>query len=184
MISDEIALYFLKRAYEVAAKESPDPSTQVCALLVYLPEKDWFDHQGNKNFFNSHIERYIRTYGVNKFPENVIETPERWQKPLKYSYITHAETNAIYSAARSGIVTEELTMIANWFACESCAKAIIQAGIKEVIGHTSPLHEGHQAWSESIKIGDQMLKEAGVKFRRIPGKFGVKVRFNGEEVEV
>lgn len=157
-------LDYLSVAYKIA-QDSPDPSTQNAALLV--------DRFGN-----------ILVSAVNTFPYDVEQTEERWQRPLKYSYVEHAERNVIYHAARRGVKAAGLRMYVPWFACADCARAIVQAGILEVIGHDFDLHKTSAHWLESIKIADQILTEGGVIFRRVPGKIGnVKIRFNGEEVE-
>lgn len=181
-MDDTTALKYLRIAYETAAKESTDPSTQNGAVL-YFPDR-WgyqLDENGNSiyRYFN---EEYIAA--GNHFARGVAETEERWVRPLKYKFVEHSERNVIFEAARRGFRTEGTVMIANWFSCADCARAIIQAGIAEVIGHDCPLHKGQAAWKESIEVGDVMLKEAGIPFRRIPGHFGIKIRFNGEIVEV
>lgn len=155
---------WLKLAYELAAKLSTDPRTQNAAIIV----------QSDGSSIGS----------ANRFPDGVKENTERWTAPLKYKFVEHAERNAIYRAALSGFKTAGATMYAPWFACAECARAIIQAGIVEVIGHDYPPHKDQVSWKESIEIADVQLMEAGIKFTRIPGHFGVKIRFNGQVVEV
>lgn len=157
-------LDYLRLAYQAAAK-SPDPSTQNGALLV--------DDAGG-----------IIAYECNRFPNGVHDHEDRWIRPRKYAFIEHAERNVIYDAARRGFQTATLIMYCCWFACADCARAIIQAGISEVVGHDYELHHTAPHWKETIQIADMMLTEAGVKFRRVPDKIGgVKIRFNGELVE-
>jgi dCMP deaminase len=157
---------WLRICYEAAAKSSTDPSTQNGAVLV----------TADGTFI---VE-------ANRFPNKVEETPERWTRPLKYSFVEHAERNAIYRAAREGLKTAGATLYCPWFACADCARAIIEARIVEVVGHLDEKDEETNArWAETCKIGDQMLYEAGVRFRRIPGKIGgIFVRRNGILVEV
>ena len=158
-------LAYLRIAYKTAATLGTDPSTQNGALLV--------DEGGN-----------ILIAVGNHFPYGVKSSDERWQRPLKYSFVEHAERNAIYMAARKGIQTLGLKMYCPWFACPDCARAIVQAGIKEVTGHDFDLHKTAAHWLELIAIADQILTEGKVEFRRVPGKIGdVKIRFNGQEVE-
>ena len=52
---------------------------------------------------------------------------------LNTCYAVHAEQNAIAAAAYFGIATEGCTMYLSCHPCASCAKLILQAGIKEVI---------------------------------------------------
>lgn len=163
-MNDLDEIYFLKTAYEYAAEFSTDPSTQNGAVLV----KD-----GN-----------MVVAAANHFPRNIKESPERWERPLKYSYVEHAERNAIYLAAKKGIGTEGVTMYCPWFACDNCARAIIQSGISEVVGLQRPNDLTPDHWKDSIKVAIDMLTESGIKMRWIPGRVGVKLRFNSEIVEM
>jgi dCMP deaminase len=142
-----------------AAAMSPDPSTQNGAVLRF-------------------------TVGVlaeqNRFPDGVGYTPARWERPLKYAVIEHAERNVIYRAARAGWATEGATLICPWAACADCARAIIQAGIVRLVRF-----EAHASarWDDSIAIGDEMMREAGVEIVEVPmrdGAFGITLRRNGE----
>lgn len=157
-------LYFLKTAYEYAAEFSTDPSTQNGAVIVR--------------------DGQILCAGANHFPRDIKESPERWERPLKYSYVEHAERNTIYVAAKSGIKTEGTTMYCPWFACDNCARGIIQAGIIEVVGLQRPNDLTPDHWKSSIQVALDMLTEAGIKMRWIDKLVGVKLRFNGEVVEM
>jgi hypothetical protein len=55
----------------------------------------------------------IVCFGANHFPKGVENTEERWQRPLKYQLVAHAETNAIFAAARKGIPTKGLIMVSD-----------------------------------------------------------------------
>lgn len=155
---------YLDVAYSVA-QQSHDPSTQNGALIV--------------------VEDRVIASGANNFPFGVASTKERWERPAKYMWVEHAERNAIFDAARAGVSTKGATMYCPWFACADCARAIIQSGIEQVIGHDTPLHDNaSQSWLDSIAVAYQMFNEAGVKYSLVPGTFDQKIRFNGEVVEV
>lgn len=166
-------LEYLKEAYLEAARGSTDPSTQNGAVIT------------ERNTGNV-LERDLSLVkGANHFPFGVHESPERWERPAKYNYVEHAERNAIFNAARNGISTMGSKMYCPWFACVDCARAIIQAGIREVVGHDCELHnDASQSWKESVAIGDKMLDESGVLRRYVKGKVGIYIRFNGNVVEV
>jgi deoxycytidylate deaminase len=68
----------------------------------------------------------------------------------------------IYAAAKAGICTEGSTMICPWFACADCARAIVLAGVKQVIGHKQRMELTPDRWSGSVNHGDVILKEAGI----------------------
>jgi dCMP deaminase len=156
----------LAEAY-TAALESPDPSTQNGAVLV-----DWSGIP---------IAR-----ACNHFPYGVKETAERWERPLKYEVIEHAERNAIFLAAQYGRQTHGATLYCPWAACSDCARAIIQAGIKRLVRHKDALERGtntqRKDWDASISIADQMMLEAGVELVDIEGKItdGIELLHSGE----
>lgn len=68
----------------------------------------------------------------NRIPDGLETTQERVTRPEKYKHIQHAEIRAIAGAARHGLGTGGSTMYLNWFPCNQCAMAIVQAGIKEI----------------------------------------------------
>jgi dCMP deaminase len=113
---EDLAKKYLRAAYEYAAKNSTDPTTQNGAMLVNKAGE-------------------IVAKGANRFPRGVRENEDRREKPQKYFYMGHAEKYAIFEAARKGIKTEGLTMYCPWSVCAECARAIIQAGIKKVVAH-------------------------------------------------
>lgn len=154
---------YLREAYILAAKESPDLSTQNGALLVDPESGD------------------ILASGVNTFPRGVNLTLSRLSKrPDKYLYTEHAERNAIFDAARRGIKTEGLIMYCPWSACADCGRAIIQAGINLLVTHKLPEHD-RSDWRSTIKIAFDMLDEAGVSYRYITDKVGgVEIRFGAK----
>lgn len=87
---------------------------------------------------------------------------ERHQKPLKLSYFVHAESNAIYSAAKSGIKTKGCAMYITFHPCASCANAIIQSGINKVVCYKPELGS---SWIETANIAKNMFEEAGIEVK-------------------
>ncbi len=71
---------------------------------------------------------------------------------------THAEQNAIANAARFGVALEGATLYAHMAPCYTCAKMIINAGIKRVVCNLD-----YHAGERSKKI----FKEAGVKYELV-----------------
>lgn len=141
---------FVEEADHWAAK-SKDPSTQVGVVIVPAGTD-------------------LPLPGYNGFPRGVNDDEDgalgRWERPRKYSYVEHAERNAIYNAAALGISTRGATMFFNWepTPCADCARAIIQAGIIRIVGYPSRKFPGKgQQWEESCAIGQEMLREAGVQ---------------------
>ena len=154
---------FLRQAYKFAAENSTDKSTQNGAILV-----------DNLNT--------IVAFGTNRFPQGVLETSERLERPAKYMYVVHAETSAILDAAKKGIKTEDTTMYAPWSACNDCAKSIIDSGIAKVVAHKQIMEASYNQWPDSIRIAKDMFKEAGVLYELYDGDIGgVEVLFNGKK---
>ena len=109
--------YFMELA-KLTAKRSKDPVTQVGAAIV------------NKN-------KRVIGLGYNGFidiPDNDKLFP--WTKnsnnyeEIKYSYVIHAEANAILNSTSS---IKDSTLYVTLFPCRECAKLIIQSGIKKIV---------------------------------------------------
>lgn len=151
----------MRRAYEVA-QNSPDPSTQNSALLV-----------------NSDGD--ILMEDINRFPDGVQYKPERWERPLKYKIIEHAERNVIYSCAYLGVATKGLIMVSPWAACSDCARAIIQAKLTKLVTHKQACDRSPKFWRDEIDIAFTMLNEAGVEIQLLDCTFGdIEIRHSGE----
>lgn len=76
----------------------------------------------------------------------------------------HAELNAILQSAYHGASTKGATLYCTIAPCLQCAKAIINAGIKEVIFKISYTTEGVD------NNGINLLSQAGVKVKNINGE--------------
>lgn len=135
--------YFKTIAKQVATR-SKDPNTQVGAVIV-----------------NQHYD--IVSTGYNGFPPDVQDTEERWQRPLKYEFVVHAEMNAISRAARFGKTTDGGALFCTHFPCLNCAKAVIASGVKEVYYSEFAT----MTKEEDIKFVTSLFKEAGIEVERI-----------------
>ncbi len=135
--------YFMGLAL-LSAKRSKDPSTQVGACIV--------DHN-NK----------VLSIGYNGTPIGFSDELMPWQREgsfleTKYAYVCHAEMNAILNF--HGDLRNTKLYVA-LFPCNECAKAIIQAGIKEVI-YLSDKYKDTDATIASKKMFDT----CGVSYRQ------------------
>ena len=72
----------------------------------------------------------VIAYGYNGTPKGMPNKCE--ENDITFSYVLHAESNAITKAAKSTISTEGATMYVTHSCCMECAKLIIQSGIKKV----------------------------------------------------
>lgn len=75
----------------------------------------------------------VRLTGYNGPPRGVLDTPERRERPAKYLYASHAEANLVAFAAREGIRTAGCTVYVTHAPCASCARTLIQAGVKQIV---------------------------------------------------
>jgi dCMP deaminase len=95
---------------DAVSVRSKDPRTKVGAVLV------------NK-------DNHIIATGYNGFPPGMTETDELWQAPIKYTYVCHAEANAIANKTQSSKGSVIYTTL---FPCNECSKLIASAGITHV----------------------------------------------------
>jgi dCMP deaminase len=99
---------------QMVAKRSKDRDRQVGAVIV---------GEGHT----------ILSTGFNGFARGVRETAAREaDEEEKLFWVTHAETNAIFNAARHGVSLVGTTLYTTMYPCTGCAQAIIQAGIVRV----------------------------------------------------
>jgi dCMP deaminase len=151
-------LAILREALRHGAAFSHDERTQVGAVLV---------------------TRRQMLYAANIVPPGVARNPEA----DKYAIIEHAERAVIYKAAAAGVPTAGAKLYAPWFACPDCARAIILAGIVEVVGLASLAAATPERWRQKIADATRMLEQAGVSTRWLAGAVGAKIIFNGEVME-
>jgi dCMP deaminase len=146
---------YLREALRYARAVSHDTNTQVGAVLV-----------AGKRL----------VYGVNR-------AACRIDGASKYQITEHAERAAIYKAAAVGIPLAGATMYAPWFACTDCARGIILAGIREVVGLVSLRQATPRRWLENLETADEMLSRGGVNARWLNETVGVTIRFDGRDLE-
>jgi dCMP deaminase len=103
----------------------------------------------------------ILTSGYNGMPRGIDETVlERWDRPLKYKYIEHAERNCIYNASRHGVPLNNSICIVTMFPCVDCTRALIQVGISLLVT-IHPVFE-HPRWGTEHILSSELLEEAGI----------------------
>ena len=146
--------YFMSVAL-LAAMRSKDPNTQVGACIVGEDKR-------------------ILSTGYNGFPCGCSDDEFPWEREgedTKYPFVVHAELNAILNANGKNLAGSKIYVAL--FPCNECAKAIIQAGIKEII-YLSDKYDG----TPSVVASKKMLNAAGVKLTRlIPDKDGLVIKF-------
>lgn len=129
---------------KVSAMRSKDPNTQVGAILV-------------------NDQNRVIGLGYNGMPKgNDIDFP--WKRvgqemTKKYAYVVHAEMNAILNAIKS---VNQSRLYVSLFPCSSCAKFVVQAGVKEIIYEDDKYED-----TEDNKISKFIFTKSNVLFRKI-----------------
>ena len=136
--------YFMGIAI-LSGERSKDPNTQVGACIV-----------GEDN--------RILSVGYNGFPNGCSDELFPWAREgneleTKYPFVAHSELNAILNYRGGNL--EGTKLYVSLFPCNECAKAIIQAGIKNVI-YDSDKYDGTPGNIASKKMFDA----AGVKYKQ------------------
>ncbi|MFR8170209.1 MAG: deoxycytidylate deaminase [Marvinbryantia sp.] len=136
--------YFMGVAL-LSGMRSKDPNTQVGACIVSKENK-------------------ILSMGYNGLPIGCSDDDFPWEREgdelnTKYLYTTHSELNAILNY-RGGSL-DGATLYVTLFPCNECAKAIIQAGIKQIVYDCDKYAD-----TPSVLASKRMLTTAGVKLRK------------------
>lgn len=135
--------YFMGIAL-LSSQRSKDPSTSVGACIV---------SEDNK----------ILSLGYNGMPIGCSDDEYPWDRdgnPLdtKYLYVCHAELNALLNY--TGTDMKGAKIYTTLFPCNECTKAIIQAGIKEVIYLCDKYAE-----TDSVRASKRMMESVGIMYR-------------------
>lgn len=142
---------FLELARHVASW-SKDPSTKVGAVLV------------DEN-------HTVVGMGYNGFARGVEDTEQRYDdRETKYKLVVHAEVNAVLNAGSRARGTTLYVWPSFMLPpmCGECAKVVIQAGVKEIVGYVADESDPRVArWAESIAWSRMMCDEAGFTYRGI-----------------
>lgn len=149
--------YFMGIAL-LSAQRSKDPNTQVGACIVNRQNK-------------------IVATGYNGFPIGCSDDDLPWNRDgdfitTKYPYVCHAELNAILNSNQQDL--EGCTIYVGLFPCNECAKAIIQARIKEVV-----YLDDKYATSDAVIASKKMFELAKIKTRQLrPTLNEITIRFD------
>ena len=148
--------YFMGVA-ELASMRSKDPSTQVGCCIV--------DEQNR-----------ILSTGYNGFPHGCNDDEFPWGRDesageTKYPFVVHAELNAILNNRGKSLQGSRLYV--GLVPCNECAKAIIQAGVSEVI-YLSDKY----ATTPSTLASKRMLAAAGISLRQLTSKASLLIKFD------
>ncbi len=139
--------YFMGIAMLSGAR-SKDPGTQVGACIVNAANR-------------------VMGIGYNGFPRGCSDDEYPWDRSSdgeqgnKYYYVCHAELNAILNSVSIGALGG-CRIYVSLFPCNECAKAIIQAGLSEVV-----YLKDTYADTDAVKASKRMFRSAGVQMRQM-----------------
>ena len=145
----------------LSAQRSKDPNTQVGACIVNKDKK-------------------IVGTGYNGFPTGCSDLDLPWEREgdfikTKYPFVVHAELNAILNSNQADL--KGCSIYVGLFPCNECAKAIIQAGIREII-YLSDKYSN----TDATKASKKMFKMANIKSRPFKiEKKSITIRFDSLE---
>lgn len=142
------AQQYMEIAY-ATSRFSKDESTQVGAVII-----------GPTN--------EVRSLGYNGAPRGcrADEDSRGITRPEKYFWYSHAELNAITNAARVGVPLDGSTIVVTHPPCMDCARAIVQAGIKQVVA-VRPAAEFAERWIEHTRRVQTLFSECKVGYYEI-----------------
>lgn len=142
MFFDKIGM---KAAYR-AAQKSPDPSSQNGAVFL-----------SKENFVRVGWNEIHEAFWIH---EN--EADNYVDRDFKLRYVTHAEQAAIFAAARVGVPTMGGTLICPWAACVTCARFIVESGIRRLVVHKQRMNCS-SVWDDEIKRAFEILRKDEVE---------------------
>jgi dCMP deaminase len=147
MIRRDKAIKYYRLAQSIADIFSKDPSTKVGCVCIYPDTLQ------------------VVSIGYNGMPRGVDESdPARWERPIKYKYVEHAERNAIYNCALNGCSLKGSICVVSMFPCVDCCRGLIQCGVKCVVSLTPNYSkELMDRWKPDWDISRQMFQEKGVE---------------------
>lgn len=132
--------YFMGIA-TIVAQRSLDPSTKVGCVII-------------------NQEKSILATGYNGPPRGMLDDNVPLERPEKYTYMSHAEINAIANAARHGISLRSSTFYITTPPCDVCFRSIINTGASKVIYGPIPTKEKERYNFEATQ---RMAIECGVE---------------------
>jgi dCMP deaminase len=135
----------MSEAY-LAARKSKDIRTQVGAVIVAD------DNDDRVKGYNGPLR------GMDDEQDYIYEKPREGGPSM---FMEHAERNAITNAARIGLAVKGCTMYVTLPPCDGCARAIVNAGISEIVLHA----EAPRKLNKVQERGRRILIAGHVKIR-------------------
>ena len=143
--------YFFQEAWKYAKENSDDAGTKHGVVIVR--------------------DDKIIAYGANALPKNLEKTEEILAKPEFYSWVRHAEGNALDNVDKD--LLSGATMYSPWMPCSDCAREIVDSGIEEVVFHKETndfanQNPGSRDWLQNDSL--EMFDRENISYRSFSGK--------------
>ncbi|MBN0919352.1 dCMP deaminase family protein [Mycoplasma gypis] len=153
---------------KLSALRSKDPTTKVGACIV-------------------NNDKYVISLGYNGMPTNYEGNKRKqsdndkmfsWERPQeqndvlnsKYTYVVHAEQNAIINANITNSKIEKgSTIYITHSPCFNCAKLIVQSKIKRVV-----FAQAYRPDSDEYKASEYILRSMGVEVKMLEEDFDLE----------
>lgn len=103
----------------------------------------------------------ILSVGYNGPPRGFDDSKVPLERPAKYAWLEHSESNSIINAARSGIRLLGSIFYITGRPCMDCFRKIINVGAVRVI--CGPI--GHQIMGEQSSVFEHMVKESSIEVK-------------------
>ena len=97
----------------------------------------------------------------NTFPPGVRDLPERSVGENRFIWLEHAERTALFEAAKRGLATDGGLLLATYFPCSDCARAIVLSGVKTVAALRPEFDD--PVWGESFRTSAAILSEGAIE---------------------
>jgi deoxycytidylate deaminase len=114
--------------------------------------------------------RYLQGGGIpQQGSQHADRLRDHWAKPRNPLHrLQHAERNAICNAARAGTATEGCTIFVEIMPCMDCARAVVQAGIIEVVVSAERMAQySSEYYNEHFGMVEVLFGEARIRVRRV-----------------
>lgn len=127
---------------QIAALDSPMNTKVGAALVAYSGEQ---------------------VTGHNKVPDYI--DPNSYSEAQVEDMDQHAERSALNQAAKSGVRTNHSTIYVTHTPCPTCAGALIDAGVAEVIINEANhlKYQTRPKWESRWRVSEQMFRESKVR---------------------
>ena len=102
----------------------------------------------------------VLSIGWNGFPRGVDDNNEEFhERPMKYAVTQHAEANAIHNAGRKGVSLKGSTLYLPFYPtpCTACTTAILQTGIRRIVGTSVKFTGKGKQWDEDLAFSQRLI---------------------------